>query len=122
MESVLSITCSQKCSFIHLVISIENLLASISNMRKTGIGRGLRNESITCRPLSLNSVDKSLREVLDFLCRTSFTFVISFAFYHEIWIYVFEILREKYIKIWHFRNISHMIDSIVKPERRSRLQ
>ena len=36
-------------------------------MHKTGIGRELRNESIACRPCSLNIVDKSLREVLDFL-------------------------------------------------------
>ena len=47
-------------------------------MRKTGIGRELRNESIACRPCSHNFFDKSLREVLDFcaahLLRVSFPF------------------------------------------------
>ena len=32
-------------------------------MRKTGIGRELKNESVACRPCSLNFADKSLREV-----------------------------------------------------------
>ena len=31
-------------------------------MGKTGIGRELGNESIACRPCSLNFVDKSLRQ------------------------------------------------------------
>ena len=47
-------------------------------MRKTGIGRELRNESIACRPWSLNLADKSLREVLHFcavhLLRLTFPF------------------------------------------------
>ena len=47
-------------------------------MLRTYIGRGLRNESSACRPCSLTFVDKSLREVLVFLCSTSITFVISF--------------------------------------------
>ena len=55
---MLSILYSQKCSFIHLVITIVKLVASISNMRKTGIGRGIRNESIECRPSSHYFVDK----------------------------------------------------------------
>ena len=47
-------------------------------MHKTGMGRELRNESIESGPCSLNFVDNLLREVLDFLGSTSFTFVISF--------------------------------------------
>ena len=47
-------------------------------MHKTGMGRELRNESIACRPCSLNFVDKLLREVLDVclahLLRLSFRF------------------------------------------------
>ena len=35
-------------------------------MRKTGMGRELRKESIACRPCSLNFDDKLLREVPDF--------------------------------------------------------
>ena len=57
-ESMLSITSSQKCSLIHLVIPIINLLASISKTRKTGMGRELRKESIACRPCSLNFDNK----------------------------------------------------------------
>ena len=57
-ESMLSITSSQKCSHIHLMIPIINLLASISKMRKTGMGRELRKESIACRPCSHNIDDK----------------------------------------------------------------
>ena len=65
-------------------------------MRKTGMGRELRKESIACRPCSLNFDDKLLRKVPAFLCSTSFTFVVSFfAFYHEICVYVFEFLKEK---------------------------
>ena len=69
---------SQKWSLIHLVIHIIKLLASISKMRKTGMGRELRKESIACRPCSLNVDDKLLREVPDFcaahLLRLSFPF------------------------------------------------
>ena len=47
-------------------------------MRKTGKGREIRNESIACRPCSLNFVDEPLMEVLDFcaahLLRLSFPF------------------------------------------------
>ena len=47
-------------------------------MRKTGVGRELRKESIACRPYSLNFDDKLLREVPDFraahLLRLSFPF------------------------------------------------
>ena len=35
-------------------------------MRKTGMGRELRKESIACRPCSLNFDNKLLREVPDF--------------------------------------------------------
>ena len=63
-------------------------------MRKIGIGREVRNESITCRPCSINFVDKSLREVIDF-CTSHLLCFNFFAFYHEICIYVFEILIEK---------------------------
>ena len=67
-ESMLSITSSKKYS----------LLASISKMRKTGMGRELRKESIACRPCSLNFDDKLLREVPDFcaahILRLSFPF------------------------------------------------
>ena len=72
-ESMLSITSSQKCSLIHLVIPII-----ISKMRNTGMGRELKKESIACRPCSLNFDDKLLREVPDFcaahLLRLSFPF------------------------------------------------
>ena len=44
-ESMLSLTPSQKCSLIHLVIPI---IKPISQMRKTGMGRELRKESIAC--------------------------------------------------------------------------
>ena len=48
-------------------------------MRKTGMGRELRNESIACRPCSLNIDDKLLWEVPDFyaahLLRLSFPFL-----------------------------------------------
>ena len=68
---MLSITSSQKCSLIHLVIPIITLF-------KTGMGRELRKESIACRPCSLNFDDKLLREVPDFcaalLLRLSFPF------------------------------------------------
>ena len=37
---------------------IGDLLASISKMRKTGMGRELTKESIACRPCSLNFEDK----------------------------------------------------------------
>ena len=60
---------------IHTIIDFYlNLLASKSNMK----ARELRNECISCRPCSLNFVDKILREVLDFcvahLLRLSFPF------------------------------------------------
>ena len=53
-------------------------------MRKTEIGRTLRNESIACRSCSLNSVDKSLGEVLDFCAAHLLRLSFLFAFYHEI--------------------------------------
>ena len=47
-------------------------------MRKTGMGRELRKESIASRPCSLNFDDKLMREVPDFcaayLLRLSFPF------------------------------------------------
>ena len=64
-------------------------------MRKTGIGRELRNESIACRLCSLNFVDMALREELDYCAAHPLRLSFSFAFYHEIWIYVFDILKEK---------------------------
>ena len=79
-ESMLSITSSQNCSLIHLVIPIikPNLLASISKMRKTGMERELRKESTASRQWSLNFDDKLLRELPDFcaahLLRLSFPF------------------------------------------------
>ena len=64
-------------------------------MHKTEKGRELRNKSSVCRLCSLNFVDKSLREVLDFLQHIFYVCHFLFAFYHEIWIYVFEILKKK---------------------------
>ena len=46
-------------------------------MRKTGMGRELRKESIACRPCSLNFDDKLLREVPDFCAAQCFTVVNS---------------------------------------------
>ena len=57
-ESMLSITSSQKCSLIHLVIPIIKPISLKSKMRKTGMRRELRKESIACRPCSLNFDDK----------------------------------------------------------------
>ena len=77
-ESMLSITSSQKCSLIHLVIPIIKPLSLNIQNTKTGMGRELRKESIACRPCSLNFDDKLLREVPDFcaahLLRLSFPF------------------------------------------------
>ena len=56
--SLLSITSSQKCSLIHLVIPIIKPIRLNTKMRKTGMGRELRKESIACRPCSLNLDDK----------------------------------------------------------------
>ena len=47
-----------------------------------------RNESIACRPCSLNFVDKSLREVLDLVQHIFYVCHFLFAFYHEILILV----------------------------------
>ena len=66
-ESLLSITSSQKCSLIHLAIPIIKPISLDIKMRKNGMGRELRKESIACRPCSLNFDDKLLREVPDFL-------------------------------------------------------
>ena len=75
---MLSLTSSQKCSLIHLVIPIIKPISLNIQMRKTGMGRELRKESIACRPCSLNFDDKLLREVSDFcaahLLRLSFPF------------------------------------------------
>ena len=65
-ESMLSITSSQKCSLIHLVIPIIKPISLNIQMCKTRMGRELRKESIACRPCSLNFDDKLFREVLDF--------------------------------------------------------
>ena len=81
-------------------------------MRKTGMGRELRKESIACRPCSLNFDDKLLREVPDFCAAQRLSCL--FAFYHEICVYVFEFLKEKHIKIWHFRNVPLPRDVIIK--------
>ena len=49
-ESMLSITSSKECSIVQLVIPIVELLASVSNIRNTEIGRELKKESLECRP------------------------------------------------------------------------
>ena len=63
-------------------------------MRKTGIGRELRKESIACRPCSLNFDDKLLREVPDFVQHIFYVCQFLFAFYNEICVYVFKSKRE----------------------------
>ena len=65
-ESMLSITFSQKCSLIHLVIPIIKPISLNIQNAKTGMGRELRKQSIACRPCSLNFDDKLLRKVPDF--------------------------------------------------------
>ena len=57
-KSMLSITSSQKCSLIHLVIPIIKPISLNIQMRKTGMGRELKKESIACRPCSHNFDDK----------------------------------------------------------------
>ena len=64
-------------------------------MRKTGMGREPRKESIACRPCSLNFDDKLLREVPDFGQHIFYVCHFLFAFYHEICVYVFEFLKER---------------------------
>ena len=77
-ECMLSITSSQKCSLLHLVIPIIKPISLNIKNRKTGMRRELRKESIACRPCSLNFDDKLLRGVPDFravhLLRLSFPF------------------------------------------------
>ena len=79
LESVLSITSSQKCSFIHFVISIVKLISLYIHYAIIGIGGELRNESIACRPCSINFVYKLLREVLDFCA--AHILLLSFLFF-----------------------------------------
>ena len=83
-------------------------------MRKTGMGRELRKESVARRPCTLNFDDKLIREVPDFCAAHLLHLSFPFAFYHEICVYVFEFLKEKHIKIWHFRNVPLLIDIIIK--------
>ena len=78
-ESMLSITSSQECSIVQLVIPIVELLASVSKIRNTEIGRELKKESIECRPRSSNTLDKSLSEVFDLF--TARFFRLPFPFF-----------------------------------------
>ena len=55
-ESMLSITSSQKCRLIHLVIPIIEPISL--NIQNAWMGRELRKESIACRLCSLNFDDK----------------------------------------------------------------
>ena len=57
-------------------------------MRKTGMGKELRKESIACRPCSLNFYDKLIREVPDFFAAHLLRLSFPFAFYHEICVYI----------------------------------
>ena len=49
-ESMLSITSSQECSIVQLVIPIVEFISLRSQVRNTEIGKELKKESIECRP------------------------------------------------------------------------
>ena len=50
-ESMLSITSSQECSIVQLVIPVVEFISlSIYNIRDTKIGRELKKQSRECRP------------------------------------------------------------------------
>ena len=79
-ESMLSITSSQECSIVQLVIPIlDFLLASVSKICDAEIGRELKKENIECRPWSSNTLDKSLSEVFDLF--TARVFRLPFPFF-----------------------------------------
>ena len=61
---------------------------------------------------SFLAVSNYLMEIVRFLWSTSFTFIIwIFAFYREIWLYIFEFLqKENTSEAGNFRNVYHPID------------
>ena len=54
------------------------MLASVSEIRNTEIGRELKKESIECRPRSFNTLDKSLSEVFDLFTARFFRLLFPF--------------------------------------------
>ena len=77
-ESMLSITSSQECSIVQVVIPIVEFITSLSKIRNTEIGKELKKESIECRPWSSNTLDKSLSEVFDLFTARFFRLPLPF--------------------------------------------